>query len=49
MVRAVEYVAFDGRRSIILSYVGAAGDFSDKDALDAMASLTVVLYPDGRP
>jgi hypothetical protein len=49
MIRAVEYVAFDGRRSIILTYAGAAGDFTDKDALDAMSTLTVVVYPEGRP
>jgi hypothetical protein len=48
IVRAVEYIVADGRRSIIVSYAGRAGAFEEKDAVSALSTLSVVLYPDGR-
>jgi hypothetical protein len=47
-VRDFEYVVFDGRRSIIASYVGRDGTFDDKEAISALSTLSVVLYPAGR-
>jgi hypothetical protein len=47
-IRDIEYVVYDGRRSIIASYVGRSGAFDDKDALAALSTLSVVLYPSGR-
>ena len=47
-VRTMEYVVYDGKRSIIAGYSGRGGMFDDKDALDALSTLTVVLYPQGR-
>ena len=47
-VRAFDVVVYDGRRSIILTYAGRTASFSDDDALKALSSLTVVLYPEGR-
>jgi hypothetical protein len=47
-VRVYEYLAVDGKRSIDLSYSGRGGSFEDKDAIDALNALTVVLYPEGR-
>lgn len=43
-----EYVLFDGRRSIVVSYTAHLGDADDKDAKAALSSLSVVLYPNGR-
>jgi hypothetical protein len=48
IVRGMEYMAFDGRRGIILSYAGRSGAFDDKEALAALSTLTVVLYPEDR-
>lgn len=48
IVRDFEYVVFDGRRSIIASYVGRDGTFDDKEAISALSTLSVVLYPSGR-
>jgi hypothetical protein len=48
MARDIEYVVYDGRRSIIVSYGGRAGTFDDKDAIAALSTLSVVLYPEGR-
>ena len=47
-VRVYEYLVIDGKRSIDLTYSGRGGSFEDKDALDAMNALTVVVYPEGR-
>jgi hypothetical protein len=47
-IRDVEYVVYDGRRSIIASYAGRAGTFEDKEAAAALSALSVVLYPEGR-
>jgi hypothetical protein len=46
--RRYEWVVFDGHRSILVTYLGRQGDFSDKDAKEAMASLYVVVYPRDR-
>jgi hypothetical protein len=46
--RIYEYVLFDGKRQIIVGYAGKAGNFDDKDAVDAFKTLSVVLYPAGR-
>jgi hypothetical protein len=48
IVRGMEYIAIDGRRGIVLSYAGRSGSFDDKDAIAALSTLTVVLYPEGR-
>jgi hypothetical protein len=47
-VRVYEYLVVDGKRSIDLMFSGRGGSFEDKDAFDAMNTLTVVLYPSGR-
>jgi len=47
-LRRYEYIVFDGQRSIIVAMVGHQGDFEEKDAKEAMASLYVVAYPRGR-
>jgi hypothetical protein len=46
--RVMEYLVFDGRRSIDLAYAGRAGMFDDQTALAALSTLTVVLYPEDR-
>jgi hypothetical protein len=47
-VRTMEDVVYDGKRSIELSYSGRAGSYDDKDAVAALSTLTVVVYPEGR-
>ena len=47
-IRSIEYLATDGRRSIVLSYSGRSGTFDDSVAIAALSTLTVVLYPAGR-
>jgi hypothetical protein len=49
MVRRYEYIVIDLSRGIIVSYFGRAGDFEEKEAKAALASLYVVVYPKGRP
>jgi len=48
MVRRYEYVVIDLSRGIIASYIGRAGDFEEREAKAALASLYVVVYPKGR-
>ena len=48
-VRRYDYVVYDMQRSIDLAYVGRYGDFTPEDVRKAFASLTVVVYPRGRP
>jgi hypothetical protein len=48
MARLYQYIIIDGKRKIIATYAGREGYFNDKDALDALSTLTVVLYPAGR-
>ncbi len=48
MARLYQYLVIDGKRKIVLTYGGRDGFFGDKDALDALSTLTVVLYPQGR-
>jgi hypothetical protein len=48
MARLYQYLVVDGKRMIVLTYAGRDGYFGDKDALDALSTLTVVLYPPGR-
>jgi hypothetical protein len=47
-VRRYEYLVIDLSRGIIVSYVGRAGDFDEKDAKAALSSLYVVVYPKTR-
>jgi hypothetical protein len=47
-LRRYEYLVYDGKRSIVASYIGRQGDFDEKEAKDALASLYVVLYPRDR-
>jgi hypothetical protein len=44
-MRSYQYVVIDKQRGIVVSYSGRAGQFDDKDAKAAMASLYVVVYP----
>jgi hypothetical protein len=44
-VRRYEYLVIDLTRGIVVSYAGRAGDFDEKEARDALASLYVVVYP----
>jgi hypothetical protein len=46
--RRYELVVYDGTRAIIVAFVGRSGDFDEKEARDALASLYVVLYPRSR-
>jgi len=46
--RRFEYVVYDGTRSIVAALVGRSGDFDEKEAKEALASLYVVMYPRGR-
>ncbi len=48
MARLYQYLVVDGKRLIVLTYAGRDGYFDDKAALDALSTLTVVLYPQGR-
>ena len=48
LVRRCEYAVFDGQRSIVVVYVGRQGYFDANEAKSALASLYVVLYPQGR-
>jgi hypothetical protein len=48
MYTAYEWIVTDGKRSIIASYTGHVGTFSEADARAALGSLAVVLYPEGR-
>jgi hypothetical protein len=48
MARLYQYLVVDGKRMIVVTYAGRDGYFGDKDALDALSTLTVVLYPPGR-
>jgi hypothetical protein len=48
MARLYQYLIVDGKRMITVTYAGRDGYFGDKDALDALSTLTVVLYPPGR-
>jgi hypothetical protein len=47
-VRRYEYLVIDLTRGIVVSYAGHAGDFDEKEAKDALASLYVVVYPRNR-
>ncbi len=47
--RRYEYLVYDGTRSIDVAYGGRQGDFDEKDAVAALASLYVVMYPAKRP
>jgi hypothetical protein len=47
-VRRYEYLVIDLTRGIVVSYTGRAGDFDEKEAKDALASLYVVVYPRSR-
>lgn len=44
-VRSYQYVVIDKQRGIVVAYSGRAGQFDDKEAKAAMASLYVVVYP----
>jgi len=48
-VRRDEYLIVDGKRSIDVAYVGQQGDFDEAQAMDALKTLSVVLYPRNRP
>jgi hypothetical protein len=48
MARLYQYLVVDGKRMIVLTYAGRDGYFGDKDALDALSTLTVVVYPPNR-
>ncbi len=48
LLRRCEYIVFDGQRSIVVSYFGRQGFFDGKEAKSALASLYVVVYPQGR-
>jgi hypothetical protein len=47
-LRRYEVIVFDGRRAIVVSYMGRQGDFEEKEARDALSSLYVVAFPHGR-
>jgi hypothetical protein len=47
-LRRYEMIVFDGRRAIVVSYMGRQGDFEEKEARDTMASLYIVAFPHGR-
>jgi hypothetical protein len=47
--RRYEFVVIDLSRGIVVSYAGRVGDFDEKEAKTALASLYVVVYPRGRP
>jgi hypothetical protein len=46
--RRYEYVVYDLQRGITVSFIGRQGDFDEKEAKDALAGLTVVVYPRDR-
>jgi len=48
-MRRYEYLVYDGKRTIVVTYAGRQGDFDDKDAQAAMSSLYVVAYPRAHP
>jgi hypothetical protein len=43
--RRYEYLVYDGKRSIVVTYTGRQGDFGDDDAKAALSTLYVVAYP----
>ena len=47
-IRRYEYNVIDTQRGITVSYIGRQGDFDEKDAKAALASLYVVVYPHRR-
>jgi len=44
-LRRYDYLVYDLQRSIDVAYVGRYGDFDEKDAKAALASLSVVVFP----
>ena len=44
-LRSFQYIVIDKQRGIVASYQGRAGQFDEKDAKTALASLYVVVYP----
>jgi hypothetical protein len=48
MFERYEYVVFDGRRSIVVSFTAHLGEATEKDARSALETLSVVVYPRGR-
>ncbi len=47
-VERCEYLVIDTQRAIDVAFVGAVGEFSDKDVKEALSSLYVVVYPGRR-
>jgi hypothetical protein len=46
--RRYEYLIFDSKRAIVVGYTGRQGDFDEKEAKAALASLYVVAFPKPR-